>query len=713
MRDIGNWLRSFPGLRKKGIGFPFDVIQATLKNTRTNELREPYRHSVWVQRAIKKIAGPIASVPLRFTNGEDGAEIEDPRIDEFFRAPAIGLTFSDFIEATVGWLSLAGEAFWIKDDIWLTQTTNLPFPETGLSMPQLYVARPDHMKEVEQDGRIIGWEFLDTKGRKHALLPEQVCHLKHWNPYSDWRGLGPYESAACAAEADNFACNFNRNLWRNNGDRGPIVTAEDATIEDSQRKQIVEQLRMKREAGLRGDFKPIFLTGKIDVKDPQIQALDANAVATRLQNRHEIALAFGVPPSMFDVMASYSIGSASDRFVLIEETCMPMAEKIADKLQDVAVALLGQDGIVAYFDWDEHSTMQAVRRERLDSAMKLWAAGMPMEQISEYLRLGINEYEGWDIGYLPFSVTPVGEERDQTLLNEESDADDDSEDETEDEERSAINGVRKLLSQRNGNGSDFQASRPKKERQLWLSHMAKRQKIVKAYEVGFTRVLMAARSETLKRLSEVDASQPKAITGKGIGDMVFDLSKFKRALWLTMRNVNRKALDDAGQQVMDELEIDDPWATPAAEVIEYNRIRENKIVGAADDIFRDINSTIEDGINKGQSISDISNSVRQQFNGISKGRAKRIAMTETAAAYGRGRESAMEQAGVEYKQWVTSGLGNVRPAHQEANGQVVAVNETFSVGGEALRHPGDPSGSAGNVINCHCVSIAVPTKDGI
>jgi uncharacterized protein with gpF-like domain len=88
-------------------------------------------------------------------------------------------------------------------------------------------------------------------------------------------------------------------------------------------------------------------------------------------------------------------------------------------------------------------------------------------------------------------------------------------------------------------------------------------------------------------------------------------------------------------------------------------------------------------------------------------RARRIAMTETAAAYGAGRDSAMKSAGVQWKQWLTSGNDNVRPYHAEANGQTVTIDEPFIVGGEELMHPGDDTGSAANVINCHCISIAV------
>ena len=54
------------------------------------------------------------------------------------------------------------------------------------------------------------------------------------------------------------------------------------------------------------------------------------------------------------------------------------------------------------------------------------------------------------------------------------------------------------------------------------------------------------------------------------------------------------------------------------------------------------------------------------------------------------------------KEWVTVGDDKVREAHRKANGQRVKNHEKFIVGGEELLCPGDPNGSAENVINCRC-----------
>ncbi len=59
------------------------------------------------------------------------------------------------------------------------------------------------------------------------------------------------------------------------------------------------------------------------------------------------------------------------------------------------------------------------------------------------------------------------------------------------------------------------------------------------------------------------------------------------------------------------------------------------------------------------------------------------------------------------KTWITMFDKQVRAAHQAANGQKKGVQEPYIVGGELLKHPGDTSfgASAGNTINCRCISI--------
>ena len=49
----------------------------------------------------------------------------------------------------------------------------------------------------------------------------------------------------------------------------------------------------------------------------------------------------------------------------------------------------------------------------------------------------------------------------------------------------------------------------------------------------------------------------------------------------------------------------------------------------------------------------------------------------------------------------------MRETHAAAEKQTVGIDEPFIVGGAELMFPGDPAGPPEEVINCHCVQIAV------
>jgi len=196
-------------------------------------------------------------------------------------------------------------------------------------------------------------------------------------------------------------------------------------------------------------------------------------------------------------------------------------------------------------------------------------------------------------------------------------------------------------------------------------------------------------------------------------DFLFDLETFSNGLLAAFRRTAAGALQSAGMQLLEEIgKTDDPFSMPPEEVLNFHRRRENKLKDVPDEIFDQIKASLEEGLNLGESIDELSDRIRAEFNDISDERARTIAMTETAAAYGQGRDAAMKQAGVRFKKWLTSGNPNVRPGHAAANQQTVEIDEPFQVRNgegiiEELMMPGDPNGSPSNVINCHCVSIAV------
>jgi hypothetical protein len=94
-----------------------------------------------------------------------------------------------------------------------------------------------------------------------------------------------------------------------------------------------------------------------------------------------------------------------------------------------------------------------------------------------------------------------------------------------------------------------------------------------------------------------------------------------------------------------------------------------------------------------------------------KWQAERIARTETtAAANFAAVESGKVSGFVMEKRWISALDNRTRDPHASTNGQRRPEKEAFNVGGERLMYPGDPNGSAANVINCRCTIAVIPKR---
>ena len=261
---------------------------------------------------------------------------------------------------------------------------------------------------------------------------------------------------------------------------------------------------------------------------------------------------------------------------------------------------------------------------------------------------------------------------------------------------------------------------------LAAEHYARRQPTIQR---AIRRHLAYAAHETVRNIEEAGHrtnrplhaaegdSDPEDRSGAGgvAADLAFDPARFAGGLIATLRNESARGLQTAGDQLFEELGDAapvDPFRVPDPEALRYLDGRENLLKGVPDDIHAQVVAALKEGLEAGDSTRDLARRIRATFAAIGEGRAKTIASTETAAAYGFARQTGMTQAGIGYKTWLTSRLKNVRLAHSKAErderNRHVPVDQPFVVGGERLMYPGDPAGSAANVINCHCVSIARP-----
>ncbi|MED4749940.1 phage minor head protein [Brevibacillus choshinensis] len=89
-------------------------------------------------------------------------------------------------------------------------------------------------------------------------------------------------------------------------------------------------------------------------------------------------------------------------------------------------------------------------------------------------------------------------------------------------------------------------------------------------------------------------------------------------------------------------------------------------------------------------------------------RSVTISRTISTAAANGGKLEGWKQSGlVKKKRWRAANNKRTRKDHKDANGQEVDIDKPFKVGGEKLMHPGDPAGSAKQIVQCRCSMQAV------
>lgn len=704
------------------------------------QLTSPYAQSAWVYIAVSRLAEKIASIPFRISTLDEATArrvrslrgssdarhltfvrramgeniLESGDVVDLFNRPHPTMSRQLFWEMVVTWNCLRGEFFILPLD---AADNPVDLAERKPRVQRLLTLPTEMFWHVVSGYELSAWRYTGSPMQSplpsEMLLPTEVIHGRTPNPYLYWRGMSPLMVAMVAAGSDFAAAKYAQGYWLNNADTGVIVTT-DQLLDEPQRKAIEVALReRKRKAGTAD--RPLFLFGGAKVEKPMLNGMETQFLDNRKMNRQEIGAIFKVPESVMgfsaDKASALSGGGAAidaEQLQFVESAIAPLCAHLEAAIEPI-IKTFGP-GLVGWFDLESLPVMQAARRARLDSAGKAFALGVPFNDANRVYDLGFPEYPWGNVGYLPFNLTPAG-------MTEELPSETEPPAEADGEKSSPFARMARLL-------ASVPAAAPQQRtpdtHTLWASHIASRRKAVKQAAAKVSKVLNIFRASTLAALAEHGPDsklQTPNSERKSLVNVIFSADDFGKRLYTELSGPLASMLQLAGNELHQEIGLDDPWQMPPGKAKEYLSLRQQPIQDCGETVRKQLNTALNAGLDAGETTAELSDRVKGVFTSLTDYEAERVARTEVNMAYNDARHDSMAGAGIDHKAWLSSHGPEVREGHAHAEQRYIdapiPVDQPFEVKNgkgatEQLMYPGDDSlgATAGNTINCQCINLA-------
>ena len=670
--------RSFmPGAAMGGIE-PIFLWGSDEKETNSAEYLR-LSSSVYVCNRLR--AQSLSALPIRLTRVARGKDvvIERGTLYELLAKVNPFWTFQRLIEMTEMSLGVWGEAFWFLDR-----------GERGSLEPrEIWWARSDKVRVVKSKRDYIShYELMPDDGTEPIPFKrDEVIWFRYPNPIDEFEGLSPLHSAMLAADAGRSATRSNSNLFRNGIQMAGVVApagGATASFTEEQAQQI-EQSINRRFSNPKNANKWAVLRSQIEFKPLSVTPKDAEFLGTLNWSLEEVCRAYGVPIDLVGGQRTYENYNAA-QLDLWYRTLLPEARFIANELTEQLLPLFPGQADVIQFDTSVVPVLQEAERARWTTDKEQIDTGVMLR--NEWRdEMGLDPLPWGDTWWKPMGLTDVNEPAPEPVVPPANDA-------PPPEEPRMIT---------TGRTRSMEYGSP--EHRAFMERADKRQEPATVRIGKVTADLMRRqRQSVLAKLRNRSAKRDEA----DFLDEPFNLPEWVRKFTTELRPVLRDVMGEAGQQSMDDLgvgisfDVFDPNVVRALEKQTQRFARE-----VNETTWNALTDSLTEGIQAGENVDKLADRVNSVMGDRIQSSGETIARTESNIAHSNADIMSWQQSGVVGgKEWLSALDDRTRESHVSAHGQVVPLDQPFTVGGYRMQAPG-LDGPASEIVNCRCSMTAV------
>lgn len=606
--------------------------------------------------------------------------------------------FNEFTAASDGFYTtqshrkLTGDAFWYLEG-------------NGRNINAIYLLSPDKVElklgDVTGGQRIIqAYEFKDTVQGKtitQTYDPEDIIHFKVPNPKNPYRGLGAVEAAADSIDTDNLAIEAQKGLY----ERG-LITNIVLTTPNRISPEQLQQLRaewLANYTGSKNAFRVPILSGDLKPQSIQMTNREMEFIAQQTWLRDKIMSIFGNNRAVLGITDDVNRSNAESTILQWKRsTVKPEMKGITDTLNEFLVPRYGSNLLLTFEDpveEDESGDIENVQklveanvitqneaRERLgydpikdenaDSLRQPSTFSSPIVDIPKPVK---------NVDYMRvFRRMGVIKQLEQRKALKEA----------------AKPMIRHLVKATEPEPVKVNSTRPSRFSDEVISRYYEKQlSLVETQEKVFHDKV----ERFINRLVEkAIANVPEEVTQMQQKQLLNEEDEIVQAT-LDFMPILTELAASAGNIALDLIDYDKPYI-PTDIREEIRRRVEMFAQSMVETDKAKLIDIIAQGVENGESIPSIRQSIVDTFSEYSKMQAQRITRTEVLRVSNRAAIDAWEQSGVvEGKQWLTAPGADAEC--EIYDGEVVSLSRNFYApegfaDGDPPIHP-----------NCRCTVIPV------
>lgn len=688
-----------------------------------NFAKKGYAKNIVVFAAIQKITGSAKGIrwELYSKGRRQSSEITEHPLLNLINKPNPMQSTPDFIESCLGFYLISGNLYIEKN-------------KPGKEIKELWPVKPDRMRIVPGNKGYPAFYEMTSGGitRRWPVdaitLKSDIAHMKSFNPINEWYGLSPLQAAMLSLDQNNAGQRWNLAMLQNSATPSGVLQMKVSEgnprgeLTDEQYKRLKGELDEKH-VGMNNTGRPMLLEGGLSWQSISLGPKEMDFIQNKNVTAIDIAMAYGVPPEILGLGQKTFNNYKEARLSFIEETVLPHMDAFRDLLNRTVTNEFG-DNIYLDYDKDDIEALVEKRQARYSTL----AAVNFLTQNEKREAAGYGKEDGLDVYVINNEIltkediatynetSDTEPPSDEPTTDEADDESDDSEDElpggedqdeaqeAEEEEEKTIN----LLNKR-------------EKRRAWIRQNQKRKFFARSFESDLRedyQELIKDLSATADRMKNADQKLVEYALLKDITDAE---PKFARTVGknirLILKEFGNEIFGDAKSQgIVVETKANlkyDQYVSKYVQERTGSNIR-SILTTNQKQIKRIVSEWVQQSVQDGSTLPELSNYLEMEFEGLSKSSAMRIARTETSMASQNGGLEAVKSLGIPNatKEWVSAQDSRVRDGtpdgadHAAMDGVKVGLDEKFNVPpGDQMDGPGDNSALAENVINCRCVLV--------